>query len=236
MSTLLRTWARAAYSNIPIVVFVLLTASIFSWAQPLRDANPSDILVLQKGQEYTITSADDKSIIPDSVYYEAIFRQILTLRPSYISDADWELINGLPSHLDSQFTARTHLAFLEMCAKLDNIRSDGDVIDIASEFNDIQESHYALIDERYKQFIPKLSAISQAQILSTKTNYMEGNQFSFSKMDMGGLAAESPSVAKVLLTSGCGAIERIGEVESKAEVHLMSDERIPALPMFETKK
>jgi hypothetical protein len=229
-------WARAACSNLSIVVFTLLTAPTISWAQPMRDANPSDILVWQKGQEYTITSADDKSIIPDSVYYEAIFRQILIQRPSYISTADWELINGLPSHLDSQFTARTHLAFLEMCAKLDNIRSDGDVTDIASEFNDIQEGHYALIDERYKQFIPKLSAISQAHILSTKTHYMNGNQFSFSKMDMVGLAAESPSVAKVILKSGCGEIERIGEVAIKAEVRLMSDERIPALPMFETKK
>jgi hypothetical protein len=210
----------------------LLTTPIYSSAQPLVDTNPSDFLVWQKAQEYTITNEDDKSIIPDSVYYEAIFREILKRRPDYLSHEDWELINGLPSHLDSSFTAWKHRSLLDMCARLAIIGSDDEIIDIASAYSVIQSNDYILLNRHYEQFLLKLSSPTRQQILALKKGYMDGNQFGFSKMDMVGLAADSPSAAKALLDNGCAAIERIGEVDFETEKRLMSDEQIPALPMF----
>lgn len=211
----------------------LLALSFHVGAQQLNEDQIASEFVRAKGLEFTLSSDVDRSIIPDSVYYQSIFRQIIQSRPDYLTDEDWAVIVTLPSHSNPVLVAAQHDALLDMCGVLEEVDSK-DIAIVAEMFESAQIGGEDILNEHYQRVIAGLSLTARARIEEWRREYENSKRFGYSRIDMVGLAAAVPQVAEAFLKRGCAARRAAGEYDDDSNRPLrMIDERIPAIPMTE---
>lgn len=85
---------------------VLLMCSAVD-AQPVRPRSPAEVdRIIEAVDRNILSSKQDKLLIPQSVYYRAIFMHMHNNAPANIPAEDMKLIYQLPSHSSTQFAQK----------------------------------------------------------------------------------------------------------------------------------
>jgi hypothetical protein len=191
-----------------------------------KGASPfSTSYIQEKLMENTISSENDKSVIPDHVYYQAIFQHMLNNnRPGSISAQDWTLIGDLPSHSDEQFTGPSLSELMAGCAQAEKMSSADDALDVAAKFDTARENKDRVLNRHYQNFLSKLSEPARKEIDALKEELIEKNGVGYSTLDMTGFALELPEVAFQMIDKGCEKMRTEGPKVIKGQTLKMKDE------------
>jgi hypothetical protein len=182
-----------------------------------------------------ISSADDKTVIPDNVYYLIIFQKIQAESAPYLTTEDWKIIKNLPSHKNKRFEDPIARDTLEACRLV--LNSGGmDVLEIAARWDDVRIRNDASLDAHYGEILTKLSPNARAHIAALKNEMADSNSIGYSSFSMLGFAADMPDVARRTLESGCTGILSEKDFFPVAKDQKLIDEPLPGAAFGKTSR
>lgn len=202
-------------------------AQIESKSSPFVRPAPNEAVI-----EKNIISSDvDKAVIPPSIYYGVIFREIQSAPPEVLTDADWKIIIDLPAHEDAQFRRIEVEGLNAACALATAAGNNSKILEAANAFDDTATRHRVALDAHYKNVLRTLTLKTQLYVETRLNELKESDAVGYASIRMKGIAEESPETARTMILKPCQVMAKRNVNVSNLESLKLSDDHAEIIPM-----
>ncbi|MDP1548069.1 MAG: hypothetical protein Q8L60_00640 [Gammaproteobacteria bacterium] len=207
------------------LILLLMTSMQSTYAQDLE----AKTKLAKAFEESTkkVTISDNFEEIPQHKIYRSIFLKAL-LNPEFgekFLGQDWEIIYGLPSHSDVQFTEFARETLMESCSVIESIygKDDRSANEAGMEFESAKARIMQQLDQHYEVVLESLSEEGRKIVYAEILEKIEAGLVTYSDVNFASLGSIEPEFTVKFLRESCSNVEKAPGLNHKNVVYLRDE-------------